>query len=83
MKRLIHVWSESADWPFPDPLYEDGHTLGVHHGGATADTLQQAADLVFYRGNDIIVDAWFDRNYDREQMTFWGCPLFEREPKYV
>lgn len=74
-KRTIHVWSED-DGPV-DPGYADGHTLGVHHGYARAETLQEAADIVFDRLFDV------DPCYNRNRMTYYGYDLFEREPQYV
>jgi hypothetical protein len=59
-----------------DAGYTDGHTLGTHHGQALAETLQEAADIVY--GTPFGTDP----DYNRERMTYYGCELCEREPRY-
>lgn len=81
-RRLYHVWSgDHATDELRNP-YNDGHPLGVHHGCVMATSLQEAADKVFDR-SDRVMGPLVDPNYNRERMTYYGEPIFEREPWYA
>lgn len=78
MSRLYHVWSENAlggHEAAERAGYDDGHSLGLYHGEATADSFAEACAEVFRTLGPVRAAA-----FDSSCNTFWGCALFEREP---
>ena len=69
----FEVWSEGY-------AATGEHGRAMHHGSFEAANFQEACDQAFTREPSVLADVPpLDPDYDRENLTIWGCKLFTNE----